>query len=273
MPSSCSIPAGRVASWNSGAERIKGYPAAEIIGQPFARFYPPEDVAAGLPQAALRAAADGSYTDEGWRLRKDGTRFWASVVITPLRDPGGRLTGFAKVTRDVTEPRRQAEALRVAHDELELRVVERTAALASANATLEQQAQELQTSADSLHASLHEKEVLLKEIHHRVKNNLQVVISLLRLQGRQVSDPQAAAALRNSRQRVEVMALVHELLYRTDDMAAIDAAAYIRQLSSQLLRLYGVSPSQVTMLVPRSTIWLNLDQAVPCGLIINELLL
>lgn len=105
-------PAGRVASWNSGAERIKGYPAAEIIGQPFARFYPPEDVAAGLPQAALRAAADGSYTDEGWRLRKDGTRFWASVVITPLRDPAGRLTGFAKVTRDVTEPRRQAEALR-----------------------------------------------------------------------------------------------------------------------------------------------------------------
>ncbi|MEI7772735.1 MAG: histidine kinase dimerization/phosphoacceptor domain -containing protein [Chloroflexales bacterium] len=264
-------PVGNVTTWNTGAARIKGFTAAEIIGQPIARFYTPEDVAAGLPQAALQVAAAGRYAGEGWRVRKDGTRFWASVAITPLHNSSGQLTGFAKVTRDVTEPRRQSEALNAAHDELEARVAERTAALASANATLAHQSEELQASTDSMRASLHEKEVLLKEIHHRVKNNLQVVMSLLRIQGRQVTDPLASAALRDSRQRVEVMALVHELLYRTGDLASIDAAAYIRQLSTQLLRIYGVAPDQVTVSLDAEGVWLSLDQAIPCGLIINEL--
>jgi PAS domain S-box-containing protein len=264
-------PAGHVTTWNTGATRIKGYTAAEIIGQPITRFYTPEDVAAGLPQAALQAAAAGHYASDGWRIRKDGTRFWASVVITPLHDSSGHLTGFAKVTRDVTELRRQSAALHAAHEEMEARVVERTAALASANATLASQSEELQASTDKLRASLHEKEVLLKEIHHRVKNNLQVVMSLLRLQGRQVADPLANAALRDSSQRVEVMALVHELLYRTGDLASIDANTYIRQLSTQLLRIYGVVPGQVTVSLAAEGVCLSLDQAIPCGLIINEL--
>ena len=106
-------PAGRIASWNAGAARIKGYPAAEILGEPFARFYPPEDVAAGKPARELEvAAADGRYAEEGWRVRKDGSRFWAAVTITPLRDRGGRLRGFAKVTRDMTERRRAEDELR-----------------------------------------------------------------------------------------------------------------------------------------------------------------
>ncbi|MEI7643281.1 MAG: histidine kinase dimerization/phosphoacceptor domain -containing protein [Chloroflexales bacterium] len=264
-------PAGHVATWNTGATRIKGYTAAEIIGQPITCFYTPEDVADGLPQVALQAAAAGRYASEGWRMRKDGTRFWASVVITPLHDSSGHLTGFAKVTRDVTELRRQSAALHAAHEELEARVIERTADLASANATLARQSEELQANADSLRASLHEKEVLLKEIYHRVKNNLQVIMSLLRLQGRQVTDPLANAALRDSRQRVEVMALVHELLYRKGDLASIDADTYIRQLSMQLLRIYGVAPGQVSLSLTVEGVWLSLDQAIPCGLIINEL--
>jgi PAS domain S-box-containing protein len=98
---------GVVVSWNSGAERMKGYRSEEICGQHFSRFYPPEDVEAGKPAAALHtAAALGRFEDEGWRVRKDGSRFWASVVITALRDPGGHLRGFAKVTRDFTERRR-----------------------------------------------------------------------------------------------------------------------------------------------------------------------
>jgi len=124
---------------------------------------------------------------------------------------------------------------------------------------------------ERLQAALHTQEVLLKEIHHRVKNNLQVVMSLLRLQIRQVTDPRAIAALRDSRQRVEVMALVHELLYRTGDMANIDAVAYIRHLSSQMLRIYDVAPNQLMVEFDTERIWLNLDQAVPCGLIIHEL--
>jgi PAS domain S-box-containing protein len=119
---------------------------------------------------------------------------------------------------------------------------------------------------------LHEKEVLLKEIHHRVKNNLQVVMSLLRLQSRQVTDAQAVAALRDSRQRVEVMALVHELLYRTEDMAAINAALYFQQLGTQLTQIYAATPNQITLSVVAEGIGLSLNQAVPCGLIVSELI-
>ena len=100
---------GIVRSWNAGAQRFKGYEAHEIIGRHFSTFYPPEDIAADKPGWELRVAtAEGRVEDQGWRLRKDGTRFWANVVITALRDPQGRLVGFAKVTRDLTE-RRAAE--------------------------------------------------------------------------------------------------------------------------------------------------------------------
>jgi PAS domain S-box-containing protein len=101
-------PSGVVVSWNAGAERVKGYTPAEIIGKPLTTFYTPEDVAAGRPQRLLAtAAAEGSVADEGWRVRRDGSRFWASVTLTALRE-GGELVGFAKVTRDLTE-RREAQ--------------------------------------------------------------------------------------------------------------------------------------------------------------------
>jgi PAS domain S-box-containing protein len=105
---------GCVATWNAGAQRIKGYSAAEITGLHFSRFYPREDVAAGRPERALGIAArEGRYEEEGWRVRKDGTAFWASVVISAVRDGDGRLIGFAKVTRDLTERKRgEAELVR-----------------------------------------------------------------------------------------------------------------------------------------------------------------
>jgi PAS domain S-box-containing protein len=97
-------PTGVIASWNEGAERIKGYRADEIIGRHFSIFYPVEDTRNGKPEWELEIARrEGRYAEEGWRLRKDGTRFWASVVITALRDETGRLRGFGKVTRDLTE--------------------------------------------------------------------------------------------------------------------------------------------------------------------------
>jgi PAS domain S-box-containing protein len=107
-------PRGRVVSWNEGAERIKGYAADEIIGRHFSAFYHPELVAEGFPDFELELAArEGRFEDEGWRVRKDGTRFWANVVITALRNEAGELVGFAKVTRDLSE-RRAAEEQRVA---------------------------------------------------------------------------------------------------------------------------------------------------------------
>jgi len=105
-------PAGHISSWNAGAKRIKGWSADEIIGQHFSVFYPPEDVAAGKPAWELEVAvAEGRLEDEGWRVRKDGTRFWANVVITALWDDNGELRGFAKVTRDMTERRNAEQAL------------------------------------------------------------------------------------------------------------------------------------------------------------------
>jgi diguanylate cyclase (GGDEF)-like protein/PAS domain S-box-containing protein len=103
---------GRIATWNAGAERFKGWRAEEIIGQDFSVFYPPEDVVAGKPRRELEiAAAEGRLEDEGWRVRKDGTRFWANVVITAVRDSEGRLRGYGKVTRDLTERRAQERAV------------------------------------------------------------------------------------------------------------------------------------------------------------------
>jgi PAS domain S-box-containing protein len=105
-------PQGRVASWNEGAERIKGYRAEEIVGQHFSRFYPDEDVKSGKPPLELEEASkNGRFEDEGWRVRKDGSRFWANVVITALRDPDGNLRGFVKVTRDITERRKAQEEI------------------------------------------------------------------------------------------------------------------------------------------------------------------
>jgi formate hydrogenlyase transcriptional activator len=99
-------PAGRVVSWNQGAERIKGWRREEILGEHLSRFYPREDVEAGKPARELQVAArDGRVEDEGWRLRKDGSRFWANVVITAIHDHAGVLHGFAKVTRDLGEQR------------------------------------------------------------------------------------------------------------------------------------------------------------------------
>ena len=144
-------PAGRISTWNAGAERMKGYGPDEIVGRHFGCLYLEEDRESGKPDEALRTAGStGRYEDEGWRVRKDGSRFWANVVITAMRDAQGGLTGFAKITRDLTERRRADEALRTEVAEthrveqqlhemnrsLETLVAERTSDLSVANADL-----------------------------------------------------------------------------------------------------------------------------------------
>jgi PAS domain S-box-containing protein len=131
-------PKGRVKTWNTGAERIKGYSAEEIIGQPFAVFFTPEDVARNVPAQLLkRAEMEGRTIYDGQRLRKNGQRFWIQGIITALRDENGRLRGFSKVARDVTRQREADEQIRQLNEQLEQRVLERTAELQAVNRELE----------------------------------------------------------------------------------------------------------------------------------------
>jgi PAS domain S-box-containing protein len=119
-------PQGRVTSWNSGAERTKGYKAEEIIGRHFSIFYTPEEIVAGMPDRTLNIARErGHFEDEGWRVRKDGTRFWSTVAVTPLKDEQGDLAGFSKITRDITYRKNLMDQVKRHTEELELRIAER----------------------------------------------------------------------------------------------------------------------------------------------------
>jgi two-component sensor histidine kinase len=125
---------------------------------------------------------------------------------------------------------------------------------------------------EQLQASLREKEVLLKEIHHRVKNNLQIVSSLLDLQADTLADPQVRAMFEDSQQRIQAMALIHESLYQSDDFARIDAAQYIRRLSTRLAQAYGPLAERITVKVQAEAVMLEVQTAIACGLILQELL-
>jgi PAS domain S-box-containing protein len=148
-------PLGQIVSWNGGAERLKGYSADEIIGKQLAVFYPPEDVKSGKPARLLAEAAQrGQCEDEGWRVRKDGSRFWANVVVTALRNSKGILQGFAKVTRDMTDKHGKEEQLEKAKELLELRFRQRTAVLAQVNHELRTEIGDRQRAEEQSKASL-----------------------------------------------------------------------------------------------------------------------
>jgi len=166
---------GRVTSWNSGAEHLKGYRADEILGQHFSVFYSPEDQAAGMPEAELVAAiADGRFEAEGWRVRKDGTTFWADVVITPLYDDQQRHRGYGKVTRDITEAHeRRLQLQRAAVD------------LADVNETLRRQATELAEATDwaqkatvAAEAASLAKSTFLATMSHEIRTPMNAVIGM-----------------------------------------------------------------------------------------------
>jgi two-component sensor histidine kinase len=149
------------------------------------------------------------------------------------------------------------------------------AAMALENARLYEQAQqeiaERKQAEERIQVSLQEKEILLKEIHHRVKNNLQVISSLLYLQSKEIEDQETLEMFLESQHRVRSMALVHERLYRTEDLARVDGAEYIRDLAGYLYRSYSTAAGLVKLTVKVDDVSLGIDTAVPCGLIINEL--
>ncbi len=226
--------AGNVSGWNSGAERTFGYTEKEIIGRSVGLFFTPEDREQGESEKDLeRALTVGRAEDNRWMVRRDGSRFWSRWVTTPMRDGAGNLHGFAKILRDETE-RKQAE--------------------------------------DLLNRSVHETELLLREIHHRIKNNLHVITSLLSLQASQLqNDPKMQSVLDELQNRVRAIAALHETLYSSQDLANIDFGPYLRQLVNELVGFSGVDKNRIQIVLEADDIVLSNEQALPLGLIANEL--
>jgi PAS domain S-box-containing protein len=156
-------PEGRVLTWNLGAQALKGYSKDEIVGQHFSKFYPAEAVSSGWPERELELAQlEGRFTDEGWRVKKDGTMFWASVTITALHSPDGALTGFAKVTQDLTARRQTEERFQALNRELRSKVSE----LDESKRIIELRTLELQKlSAEVLRVQDEERRRLARELH------------------------------------------------------------------------------------------------------------
>jgi two-component system, sensor histidine kinase PdtaS len=232
---------GNIATWTSGAVRLNGYSRSEVLGHSFAIFYPEEDLAVNRPGFVLeQARVHGRYEEESWRVRKDGSRFWGNVVITAMRGSGGALEGFAEVVRDFTERRAQDEAL--------------------------------QTKQVALSQSLREREVLLQEVHHRVKNNLQVISSLIHMQTRRLDDAATRDALEECQTRVLAIALIHEQLYQAKDFSQVQFSDYVRNLAGNVFHATGTSRTAVSLELAIDQIPLSVERAIPCGLVVNELI-
>jgi PAS domain S-box-containing protein len=216
--------------FNPAFASLFGYTMEELKDMPIVGLTPREVQAEYLRQIAM-VHQKGHHTFEITFARKDGTVFPAFVDSTAVKDPGDRVLYRITNVQDITERKR-----------------------------VEQQ----------MMSSLQEKEVLLKEIHHRVKNNLQIISSLLNLQSGKISGENPTHMFLESQDRIRSMALIHEKLYQARDMARVDFAEYVRSLTANLVRSY-MSGHNVRVYVDIEGISLGIDTAIPCGLIINEL--
>lgn len=226
---------GTIIDWNPAAEKIFGYARAAVIGKDMAELILPNWLRSNHREGLANYLATGEGRALGKRIEMPALRADGTefpVELAITRIPTPGPPMFTGIIRDITE-RKHAER----------RLLE----------------------------SLREKEVLLREVHHRVKNNLQVITSLLNLQAGYVQDPRASAMFRESQNRVRCMATIHETLYRAHDLARIDFAAYVQKLGADLQRFYAGSNRAVQIKYDLQQLFLSMDTAIPCGLILHEL--
>ncbi len=237
----------------------------------FSPFYRDAFLACELSDEIAWKAGKTSRADEVIP-RPDGPPMVFDIIKVPVFREDGRRKGLVVVGRDVTE-RKLAEAkLNQYQERLESLVRERTAELAEANAQLRTEITERRSVEERLRESLEEKEILLKEVHHRVKNNLQIVSSLLELQAASIEDEQARKVFMDSQDRIRSMGLIHEKLYRTGNLSHMDFGEYLENLAGRLFNAYVSDPERVSLHIAAPNVSMGIDEAVPCGLIVNELM-
>jgi PAS domain S-box-containing protein len=218
---------------NTAFEKITGYSAKEVIGDN-CRFLQGKDrEQAGIKEIRTALKNQESCSVTIRNYRKDGTLFWNELSISPIFDDEGNLTHFIGIQNDVTS-RKEAE--------------------------------------EQIKSSLKEKEILLKEVHHRVKNNLLVVSSLLDWQADYITDPAAIKIFEQSQHRIQSMALIHEKLYQSKNLGEIDLSEYLENLAKQLEYSFNSDDKRITINFDLQPIFLNIETATPCGLIVNELI-
>jgi len=247
QPFGVGYPDGRLGLINPAFEQLTGYNWNELRSIDWAAtLTPPEwrEVESLMLEELLQTRKPVRYEKE--YIRKDGSRIPIELLVNLVTDEEGKPEYFYSFVSDITERKRAEEALQNAHDKLAKLVEERT-------------------------RELNEKEVLLKEIHHRVKNNLQVISSLVGLQADGSNDETVREVLKDVTHRVRSMALVHEKLYQSTDLSRIDFAEYVRSLLGYLWSAHGSAAAAIRLTLDLESLSLPVDTAVPCGLILNEL--
>lgn len=259
---------GRYVKVNDRACQILGYTREELLALSPKEIVSPEH-RKKIPGITRIIQTRRHATFEAVHRKKDGTEFPVEVSTHLFTVRGKELA--LSIARDISE-RKTIEQERLGITETLANLVkERTIDLERSNVLLEEEIQVRQEAEKKIQASLAEKEVLLREVHHRVKNNLQIIVSLLSLQSRYVEDKKTLDALKESQNRVKAMAIIHEKLYKSEDVSSIDMGSYTDMLTRHLFQFYGVTPGRIHLMVDVRRMNVTINTAIPLGLIINEL--
>ncbi len=216
-------------------------------------------------------SAGEEWQGEFQNQKKSGELYWEHATISSIKDGEGVITHYVGVKEDITERKRLEEELKGLNKSLEQRIVERTEELRNRNAALTKEISKRKEKERQIASSLKEKELLLNEVHHRVKNNLQIVSSLLDMSSMQTQNQETLALFKDARNRIDSMALIHTQLYSSERFDKIDMEIHINELSVNLLNAYS-KDSTITLDINAANVFLPVTQAVPCALVLNELI-